>query len=66
MKKLVNLPKFPCTRRGYGSPDDVPDPASSSARSRHKACWRAQSSLIHLSTIMDQHSALFAHQFEGT
>ena len=30
MKKSVNLPKFPYTRRGYGSLDDVPDPASSS------------------------------------
>ena len=30
MNKLVNLIKSPCTRRGYGSLDDVPDPASSS------------------------------------
>ena len=56
MKKLVNLPKFSYTRR----------PGIIKRRSQHKACWRAQSSLIHLSTMIDQHSALFAHQFGGT
>ena len=29
MKKLVNLPKSPCTQRDYGSLDDVSDPVSS-------------------------------------